>query len=431
MIWTPGPLKHWLALNDSGTWGDDPVGVGDAVVLRSTEIQLDGGWKIDDPAVRSVPEPERSKKRLRVGDLVVVKSSGSPEHLGKTAIVDAEVAALSPCFANFVQRLRPSRTADSRYIWYVLNSKLAADEIAMLGNTTTGLRNLNGTIIGSVSFPGPPLEQQRAIADFLDTETARIDALITKKRRLIELLDERYHDVVRHGVSGLLTGVERRVPSSVPWMADRPDSWDEAMLKLVADLGTGHTPSREHPEWWVDCTIPWVTTGEVSQMRSDRLETLTTTRERISALGLANSSAVLHPAHTVVLCRTAASAGYSAIMGVDMATSQDIVTWTCGLLLRPRFLLLCLRAMRGDLLGRLAMGSTHKTIYMPDVESIRVPLPPVEEQDRIVEAVWSRLRVVGGTVDRLHRQIELLVEHRQALITAAVTGELEIPRVAA
>ncbi|MEI2816816.1 MAG: hypothetical protein V9E99_10235 [Microthrixaceae bacterium] len=64
---------------------------------------------------------------------------------------------------------------------------------------------------------------------------------------------------------------------------------------------------------------------------------------------------------------------------------------------------------------------------MPDVESIRVPLPPVEEQDRIVEAVWSRLRVVGGTVDRLHRQIELLVEHRQALITAAVTGELEIP----
>lgn len=343
---------------------------------------------------------------------------GASPHLG----------IISPAY--FVAGVAP--TAEPTFLHYLLRTRLYISEYERRGKFMPPSQfDISWDQFRLIEVTLPPLDEQRAIADFLDTETARIDALITKKRRLIELLDERYHDVVRHGVSGLLTGVERRVPSSVPWMADRPDSWDEAMLKLVADLGTGHTPSREHPEWWVDCTIPWVTTGEVSQMRSDRLETLTTTRERISALGLANSSAVLHPAHTVVLCRTAASAGYSAIMGVDMATSQDIVTWTCGLLLRPRFLLLCLRAMRGDLLGRLAMGSTHKTIYMPDVESIRVPLPPVEEQDRIVEAVWSRLRVVGGTVDRLHRQIELLVEHRQALITAAVTGELEIPRVAA
>jgi type I restriction enzyme S subunit len=343
---------------------------------------------------------------------------GASPHLG----------IISPAY--FVAGVAP--TAEPTFLHYLLRTRLYISEYERRGKFMPPSQfDISWDQFRLIEVTLPPLDEQRAIADFLDTETARIDALITKKRRLIELLDERYHDVVRHGVSGVLTGVERRVPSSVPWMADRPDSWDEAMLKLVADLGTGHTPSREHPEWWVDCTIPWVTTGEVSQMRSDRLETLTTTRERISALGLANSSAVLHPAHTVVLCRTAASAGYSAIMGVDMATSQDIVTWTCGLLLRPRFLLLCLRAMRGDLLGRLAMGSTHKTIYMPDVESIRVPLPPVEEQDRIVEAVWSRLRVVGGTVDRLHRQIELLVEHRQALITAAVTGELEIPRVAA
>ena len=371
------------------------------------------------------PSDDLSKyKVVRPGDLVLNKMK---TWQGSLAVSD-HLGIVSPAY--FVGRR--AAEVDSRFMHHLLRSMPL---IAEYGARSKGIRpsqwDLSWDEFAMIKVRLPPFAEQRAIAVFLDTETARIDALITKKRRLIELLDERYHDVVRHGVSGLLTGVERRVPSSVPWMADRPDSWDEAMLKLVADLGTGHTPSREHPEWWVDCTIPWVTTGEVSQMRSDRLETLTTTRERISALGLANSSAVLHPAHTVVLCRTAASAGYSAIMGVDMATSQDIVTWTCGLLLRPRFLLLCLRAMRGDLLGRLAMGSTHKTIYMPDVESIRVPLPPVEEQDRIVEAVWSRLRVVGGTVDRLHRQIELLVEHRQALITAAVTGELEIPRVAA
>jgi type I restriction enzyme S subunit len=109
-----------------------------------------------------------------------------------------------------------------------------------------------------------------------------------------------------------------------------------------------------------------------------------------------------------------------------MATSQDIVTWTCGPRVRPRYLLLCLRAMRRDLLERLAMGSTHKTIYMPDVESIQIPLPPIEEQDSIVDEVWRRLNAIGGAMDRLSEQVELLREHRQALITAAVTGKLEV-----
>jgi type I restriction enzyme S subunit len=215
--------------------------------------------------------------------------------------------------------------------------------------------------------------------------------------------------------------------SSLPWLEKRPSHWKEVLLRLVARLGSGHTPSRDHPEWWVDCTIPWITTGEVYRLRSDRVEYIESTREMISEVGLANSSAELHPAGTVVLCRTAASAGYSGIMKTSMATSQDFATWTCGPLFRPRFLLLCLRAMRQDLLGRLAMGSTHQTIYMPDIHSIRIPLPPLSEQDEIVEAAWSRFRQVDRLVTDVERQVELLQEHRQALITAAVTGELQIP----
>jgi type I restriction enzyme S subunit len=166
-------------------------------------------------------------------------------------------------------------------------------------------------------------------------------------------------------------------------------------------------------------------------MRSDRIEFITETREMISDVGLANSAAELHPAGTVVLCRTAASAGYSAILGRDMATSQDFATWRCGPLLGPRFLLLCVRVMRPDLLGRLAMGSTHKTIYMPDIEAIRVPLPPVQDQERIVEEVWRRLRATDAAIDALGRQIDLLAEHRQALITAAVTGQLDVVKATA
>jgi len=82
--------------------------------------------------------------------------------------------------------------------------------------------------------------------------------------------------------------------------------------------------------------------------------------------------------------------------------------------------------MRRDLLERLAMGSTHKTIYMPDIESIRVPVPPMDEQHRLVEWVWSRLRRIDAIVDTLTAQIALLRERRQALITAAVTGEIGV-----
>jgi type I restriction enzyme S subunit len=197
-------------------------------------------------------------------------------------------------------------------------------------------------------------------------------------------------------------------------------------LKRVAKLGTGHTPSRRVPEYWENTTIPWVTTGDVVHMRDDRIEYLYDTREHISELGLENSAAVLHPAETVVLCRTA-SAGYSAIMAKAMATSQDFVTWTCSKQLLPRFLLLCLRAMRDDLLGRLAMGSTHKTIYVPDIETLQVPLPPVPEQQAIVDVVAERAHAMDELADKFQAQLDLLTERRQALFAAGVGGHLIHP----
>jgi type I restriction enzyme S subunit len=198
----------------------------------------------------------------------------------------------------------------------------------------------------------------------------------------------------------------------------------------VAQLGTGHTPSRSHPEYWENCTIPWITTGEIQQVRDDRAEVITDTREKISSLGLANSAAALHPAGTVVLCRTA-SAGFSAIMGEDMATSQDFATWTCSDHLLPRYLLMCLRAMRRDLLGRLAFGSTHKTIYMPDIEALKIPLPTVEEQEEVLAEIDRRLANIDALTERLERQLALLAEHRQALIAAMVSGETDLPKQAA
>ncbi|WP_432207125.1 restriction endonuclease subunit S [Brevundimonas naejangsanensis] len=149
-------------------------------------------------------------------------------------------------------------------------------------------------------------------------------------------------------------------------------------IRKLAKLESGHTPSRSKPEYWQDCTVPWFTLADVWQIREAKRDRIFETKEMVSELGLANSSARLLPEGTVMLSRTA-SVGFSAIMGVPMATTQDFANWICGPKLLPDFLLLCLRAMGGEF-RRLMMGSTHNTIYMPDIEALTVAAPPINEQ---------------------------------------------------
>jgi type I restriction enzyme S subunit len=113
------------------------------------------------------------------------------------------------------------------------------------------------------------------------------------------------------------------------------------------------------------------------------------------------------------------------LLDVTMATSQDFVNWVCGPEIRPLYLLYVFRAMRQEF-RRLTMGSTHQTIYMPDVRDFRTPLPLLEEQDVIVAAVRAELARHDGLVARLRTQLAKLREYRQTLISAAVTGQLPV-----
>ena len=173
----------------------------------------------------------------------------------------------------------------------------------------------------------------------------------------------------------------RRYPaykdSGVPWLGDVPMHWQVRRLKHLARLESGHTPSRAVAEYWENCTIPWVSLADVGRLRSGTVDTIEDTVEKISELGLANSSARLLPSGTVILSRTA-SVGYSAILGKPMATTQDFANWICGPGLRARYLLHALRAMTPEF-RRLTMGSTHQTIYMPDIAQFVVAHPPLDE----------------------------------------------------
>ncbi|MBQ1026503.1 restriction endonuclease subunit S [Micromonospora sp. C95] len=175
------------------------------------------------------------------------------------------------------------------------------------------------------------------------------------------------------------------------WLESHSNRWPVVPLRFIARMGTGHTPDRSKPNFWEGCTIPWVTTPDVTS-RPQSVKPLMDTQQKISAVGLANSAAVLHPAGTVMLSRTA-SVGFSILIGRPMATTQAFVTWTPGPLLDSRYLLLVLMAMNQEW-DRLAYGSTHKTIYLPDLESLRVPLPPLEEQRRIADFLDTETRLL-------------------------------------
>ncbi|WP_324614063.1 restriction endonuclease subunit S [Streptomyces sp. NRRL F-5122] len=195
--------------------------------------------------------------------------------------------------------------------------------------------------------------------------------------------------------------------TSLGWTPVIPSSWKVVPLNFVAKMGTGHTPDRNKTEYWESCTIPWVTTPDVTR-RADSLAPLMETEQQISELGMANSAAVLHPTDTVMLSRTA-SVGYSVRIGRPMATTQAFVTWHAGPDLDPRYLLLVLRAMKQEW-RKLAYGSTHLTIYMPDLESIRIPLPPLEEQRRIADFLDAETARIDRLTHLRSRQAKLLEE---------------------
>jgi type I restriction enzyme S subunit len=217
-------------------------------------------------------------------------------------------------------------------------------------------------------------------------------------------------------------------PSGLGWAGDVPADWDVVKICLIAKLESGHTPSRQHPEYWVpsECTIPWFSLADVWQLREGTQDYLGETSECISPMGIAHSAARLLPAGTVVLSRTA-SVGFAGIMPRPMATTQDFANWVPGERVISEFLLYALRAMRGEL-DRAMMGSTHQTIYMPDIRRLAIPLPSRDEQIRIVAALRARLPKLDAAIAKKEQLLALMEEKRQALVTNAVTKGLD-PRI--
>lgn len=328
---------------------------------------------------------------------------------------------VSPAYR--VYQLNPSLVLPS-YADYLLRSANYLSEYNRhIRGSTTYDRSVRKEDFHQIPMFLPPLDEQRAIAAYLDGETARIDALVAAKRRLIGLLREKRAALISQAVTrGLDAGVAMR-ESGVPWLGVIPAHWQVKRLKYVAELATGHTPSRSVPEYWENCTIPWVSLNDVGFLKDH--DYIDQTTNLINELGLANSSARLLPAGTVILSRDA-TVGRCSILVRPMATAQHFVNWICGDSILPEYLLMVFRGPMQQEFERLTMGATIRTIGMPDVGSFVVPVPPIGEQQAIVAELSEGRRRIDTLIAAIERQIDNLREYRSAVIAAAVTGQCDV-----
>lgn len=422
------PLRHLATIRSSNV--DKIIEVGEQTVRLCNYVDVYYNDRISSHiefSQGSATRQEIDKFGLRAGDVIITKDSETPDDIAVPALVEASAEGVVCGYHLAI--LRPNAAVIiGPYLFWSLIAKPSREAFgnAAQGITRYGL-TLNG--IGSVSIPVHNLDNQRSIADYLDRETARIDQLIAKKERQAKVLSEREEATFL----GIVTGLGRQGPKSysgVDWIGDIPTHWTAPKFTHVARQETGHTPSRKEESYWVpeECIIPWLSLADVWQIRDGGKTYVSETAEMISEIGMENSAARLLPTGTVILSRTA-SVGFPAILSVPMATTQDFVGWICGDRVRPKFLYYVLRSMK-SVFRRLMMGSTHQTIYMPDIRSFRLPLPPVNEQDTIIHDLDLATGAFRAAATKITESVAKLREYRAALVTAAVSGQIDLRQTA-
>lgn len=198
-----------------------------------------------------------------------------------------------------------------------------------------------------------------------------------------------------------------------------PAGWKWQLLRELAKLESGHTPSRFRPDWWGG-DVPWLALPDIRELDG---KVANSTSENTNAAGIANSSARILPAGTVCLSRTA-SVGFVTKLGCPMATSQDFVNWVCGPDLDPDFLLHLLIASR-EYIRSLSSGAIHKTVYVPTVKEFRICLPALPEQRRIAGTLTEQLAIA----DRARVAAESQLASVKALPTTLLRAAFEPTRV--
>lgn len=418
MKWPPVPLKHLVSINQHTLPEDtDPHWE-----FRYVDIGTVGrGELLTAPEVmRFSNAPSRARRLVAPGDTIV---STVRTYLRAVWVVDGSTDDLVVSTGFAV--LSPKPGIEPRFLGWLAQSDVVVDEIAAR-STGVSYPAISALEIGNLRASVPTRPEQRAIVRFLDDETTNIDALVREKEQLLRLLEQKRRAIVTDAVTGGLDPSAPRRDADLDWLGEIPAHWDVWKIGHLAGIGNGSTPNRDNEDYWSDGSIPWLNSSVVNMREvasADQFVTETALRE--CHLPMVAAGSVL-----VAITGQGKTRGRAVVLSIDATINQhmafltprsDVVeTWYLRWVLDAAYNHLRVISESG--------GGTKGALTCEQLAAFRIPVPPLEEQRAIVAYVVQKARDIDALQVETERTIGLLKERRTALITAAVTGKIEVDR---
>lgn len=284
-------------------------------------------------------------------------------------------------FGGFMGLIVPKPSISSKYVFYACNSSSYRTFLSQIGNGI-GITNLRFSDLEQFEVPVPSIEEQQRIVAELDLLTGIIDKKNAQLRDLDALAQSIFYEMFGNNMS----------------------FWPSYKLGDICDTTSGGTPSKSHPEYYLNGTIPWLRSGEVEGTN------ITDTGIKITDLGVKYSSAKWFPAQTVVVAMYGATVGEVGILGKPMTTNQAV----CGILpndyLRPLYLYSWFRSKKRDFVEQ-ATGGAQPNISQNIIRNAKICCPPLDVQDSYVEMLAS-IEEQKMIIDCSLKQIQYLLDSR-------------------
>jgi len=358
---------------------------------------------------------------LHTGDVLITKDSESWTDIAVPAVVTSDLPSV--LCGYHLALIRPASDYYGGFLARAFSAIGPRDQFQIAANGITRF-GLGGDAIRTGIFAVPPVPEQRAIAAFLDRELAKLDALVEKKERLIELLQEKRTALITRAVT---KGIAPNVPienSDVEWLGEIPAHWEVTRLRYGCSLlrdGTHQPPPRVAVGYPL-LSVRNITDGKLTRLPDDSMIS------EADFHSLERSFAVLE--NDVLLAVVGATMGKVAIVGPiePFAVQRSLAV------LRPRPELLQFTYLAAFLesqpfqylLWQNAGYSAQPGIYLSALGSFHIPLPPIGEQSTIMECLRRATEDLESLIGCVREGISRLKELRIALISAAVTGKIDV-----
>ena len=398
--------------------GQDAVRLSNYVDVYYNE-RIDGG--LDFMAATATPEQIR-RFSLRAGDVLITKDSETWTDIGVPALVSEDIPGV--LCGYHLAHIRSNGHCDGGFLSRVFSAVGPRDQYHVAANGITRF-GLTGDSIRTGVFPLPSLVEQTAIAAFLDRETAKIDALVGKKKRLIELLREKRTALISHAVTKGLDPAAPLKDSGVEWLGEIPAHWEVKRLGRIGRFfkGRGGTKADER-----DTGVPCIRYGDLYTKHHFLItasRAYVTPELAMSVYTPINYGDVLFAGSG----ETIDDIGKSAVNLIreQVCCGGDVIVYRPSVKMDAPFLGYATdcpaSTQQKAYMGR---GYTVMHIYSGELKYLAVPLPPLSEQTAIAAFLDRETAKIDALVTKVEEAIDRLQEYRTALISAAVTGKIDV-----